>query len=124
MELSVEQQMAVETMDKKVLVVSAAGVGKAQPNWIKIPTPNGWTTLGEIKVGDFVFDRYGNPTEVLGVFPQGVIDCYKVTLSDGRSTYCNNEHIWSCYANDGKSNKLKEYTVTELLEMGLKKESV
>lgn len=123
MELSVEQQMAVETMDKKVLVVSAAGVGKAQPNWIKIPTPNGWTTLGEIKVGDFVFDRYGNPTKVLGVFPQGVIDCYKVTLSDGRSTYCNNEHIWSCYANDGKSNKLKEYTVKELLEMGLKRES-
>ena len=90
MELSVEQQMAVETMDKKVLVVSAAGVGKAQPNWTKIPTPNGWTTLGEIKVGDFVFDRCGNPTKVLGVFPQGVIDCYKATLSDGRSTYRNN----------------------------------
>lgn len=123
MELSIEQQMAVKTMDKKVLVVSAAGVGKAQPNWTKIPTPNGWTTLGEIKVGDFVFDRYGNPTEVFGVFPQGVIDCYKVTLSDGRSTYCNNEHIWSCYVNDGRSNKLKEYTVTELLEMGLKRES-
>ena len=30
MELSVEQQMAVETMDKKVLVVSAAGVGKTR----------------------------------------------------------------------------------------------
>lgn len=123
MELSIEQQMAVETMDKKVLVVSGAGMGKAQPNWIKIPTPNGWTTLGEIKVGDFVFDRYGNPTEVLGVFPQGVIDCYKVTLSDGRSTYCNNEHIWSCYANRGESNKLKEYTVTEILKEGLKRES-
>lgn len=123
MELSIEQQMAVETNAEKVLVISCAGAGKAQPNWTKIPTPNGWTTLGEIKVGDFVFDRYGNPTKVLGVFPQGIIDCYKVTLSDGRSTYCNNEHIWSCYVNDGKSNKLKEYTVTELLEKGLKRES-
>lgn len=123
MELSIEQQMAVETNAEKVLVISCAGAGKAQPNWTKIPTPNGWTTLGEIKVGDFVFDRYGNPTKVLGVFPQGVIDCYKVTLSDGRSTYCNNEHIWSCYVNDGKSNKLKEYTVSELLGKGLKRES-
>jgi len=74
---------------------SPSGHGKAQPIDTIIPTPNGNMRLGDIKVGDYVFDRFGKPTKVLGVYPQGVIDNYKVTLKDGRTTYCNNEHLWN-----------------------------
>lgn len=79
------------------LVMNSApsGHGKAQPVDTIIPTPNGNRRLGDIKIGDYVFDRYGNPTKVLGVYPQGVIDNYKVTFKDGRVTYCNNEHLWN-----------------------------
>ena len=84
--------------DNDIVIVNArGGSGKAQPNDTLIPTPIGHIELGDLKVGDYVYDRMGNPTKILGVFPQGKIDCYKVTLSDGRSTYCNDEHLWSYY---------------------------
>ena len=80
----------------QVIMNSApSGMGKAQPVDTIIPTPNGNKRLGDIKIGDYVFDRYGKPTKVLGVYPQGVIDNYKVTFKDGRVTYCNNEHLWN-----------------------------
>ena len=57
---------------EKFSVISGyAGVGKAQPIDTLIPTPQGWRKLGELKVGDYVYDRIGKPTKVLKVFPQG-----------------------------------------------------
>jgi len=57
-------------MKMKIMVVNGRGAsGKALPNSTLIPTPNGYKKVGEIKVGDFLFDRKGNPTKVLGVFP-------------------------------------------------------
>lgn len=80
----------------QVIMNSApSGMGKAQPVDTIIPTPSGDKRLGDIKVGDYVFDRQGKPTKVLGVYPQGIIDNYKVTFKDGRITYCNNEHLWN-----------------------------
>lgn len=83
------------------VISGAAGTGKAQPVDTLIPTPDGYKQLGDIKVGDYVFDRLGKPTLVLGVFPQGILDCYKVELSDGRVTYCNDEHLWTYYTSKG-----------------------
>ena len=57
-----------------VLISGGSGLGKAQPVDTVIPTPDGYRVLGDIKVGDYVFDRCGNPTEVLGVFPQGELE--------------------------------------------------
>lgn len=90
----------------QVIMNSApSGMGKAQPIDTIIPTPNGNKKLGDIKVGDYVFDRYGKPTKVLGVYPQGIIDNYKVTFKDGRTTYCNNEHLWNVLI-DGHREKV------------------
>lgn len=94
-----------------------AGSGKAQPITTIIPTPNGMKQLKDLKIGDYVFDRFGKPTKVLGIFPQGKIDNYKVTLEDGRETFCNEEHIWSYYTSKGN---LKEITTKEMLKKGLK----
>lgn len=86
----------------QVIMNSApSGMGKAQPIDTIIPTPSGNKRLGDIKIGDYVFDKYGKPTKVLGVYPQGVIDNYKVTFKDGRVTYCNNEHLWNVTYYDG-----------------------
>ena len=60
---------------------SSAGTGKAQPLSTIIPTPSGYKRLGDLKVGDYVFDRMGIPTMILGVFPQGKQRVYKITLS-------------------------------------------
>ena len=76
-----------------------AGSGKAQPKDTVIPTPEGEKRLGDLKVGDFVFGRDGKPTKVLGVFDQGFLEAYRIVLSDGRSTICNGEHLWTHYSN-------------------------
>ena len=72
----------------------ACGKGKAQPRSTPIPTTRGWRALGDLQVGDEVFGSDGKPTRVVGVFPQGVLPVYRVTMEDGTSTRCCNEHLW------------------------------
>ena len=63
---------------KKFYLRSAAtGVGKCIPNSTIIPTPNGLKTIGEIQVGDYLFDAFGNPTLVKAVYPQGEKEVWK-----------------------------------------------
>lgn len=98
------------------ILAGIPGCGKAQPVDTIIPTPDGDKRLGDIAIGDYVFDRLGKPTKVLGVFPQGKLDNYKVTFKDGRSTYCNDEHLWSYYTSKGN---LKTSSLRELINNGL-----
>ena len=70
------------------------GLGKAQPLDAKILTPGGWKRMGDIAVGDEVVSANGGTSRVLGVFPQGEKDIYRVTLSDGSATECCDEHLW------------------------------
>ena len=70
------------------------GLGKAQPIDAQILTPSGWKNLGEIKKNDVVFGSAGKPIQVLGIYPQGIRDVFKVTFNDGASTECCAEHLW------------------------------
>ena len=84
-------------LDEKISLVtisSKSGGGKAQPLDAKILTPNGWTTMGQIKVGDLVVSANGNPTQVTGVFPQGNKEIFRVKFSDGTTTECCDDHLW------------------------------
>lgn len=76
------------------------GAGKAQPDDTLLPTPNGFKRMDELVVGDEVFNLYGKPTKVTGIYPQGVQETYKVTMTDGRSTRCNAEHLWHVLVED------------------------
>ena len=92
-----------------------SGIGKALPNSTKIPTPAGWRTVGEIKVGDYLFDAFGKPTKVLNVYPQGEKEVWAVHFKDGRIAHCCDEHLWSyCTSNQKPKSKLarKFYTST------------
>jgi len=77
------------------LILAAFGVGKAQPLTSKILTPNGWVKMGDVKLGMEVISRNGNPTKVIGVYPQGIRPIYKVSFNDGTSTLCDKDHLWS-----------------------------
>jgi len=72
----------------------AVGAGKAQPLDAKVLTPTGWRRMGELCIGDRVVAGDGTATTVVGVFPQGEKDIYRVTFSDGSSTECCDEHLW------------------------------
>lgn len=68
---------------------------KAQPLDAKVLTPGGWTTIGQLKVGDQVIGSNGSPTTVNGVYPQGLVQPFRIGFNDGSSTTCSSEHYWT-----------------------------
>lgn len=70
------------------------GLGKDQPLDAKILTPLGWTTMGEVKVGDLVIGSDGHAYPVEGTYPQGPREIYRIIFQDGSSTRCGREHLW------------------------------
>ena len=74
-----------------------------QPLSQKIVTPTGWTIMGKIKIGDKVIGRDGMPTEVLGIYPKGEKDTYKVNTFDGTSTICCADHLWYTQTREEKN---------------------
>jgi PBSX family phage terminase large subunit len=69
--------------------------GKEQPLSANLYTPSGVRKMGDIKVGDYVFDRTGHYTKVLAIYPQGMKDIYEITFHDGSKTRCGKEHLWT-----------------------------
>ena len=62
----------------------------------KIPTPEGFTTMGDIRVGDTVFDENGKPCRV--VAKSDVDDteqAYRLTFRDGSSIVAGERHLWN-----------------------------
>jgi phosphate starvation-inducible protein PhoH len=77
-----------------VFIKGAAGTGKAQPLDEPVLTPNGFVPMGSLKVGDQVISVDGSSTDVIGVFPQGELETFRVEFSDGTFTECCGEHLW------------------------------
>jgi replicative DNA helicase len=78
-----------------VIVAARPAVGKALALDTPLPTPTGWTTMGEVAVGDLLLGSDGRPTrvvaatEVLHSRP-----CYAVTFSDGSRIVADAAHQW------------------------------
>ena len=107
-----------------IILGARPSVGKGHPHWIELPTPSGSVKVGDIKVGDYVFDRYGKPTKVTGVYPRGKLETYKVTLNDGRSTIVDGDHIWSHFMLSGCGNEsLIDKTTSYMFEQGVRSKS-
>lgn len=84
-----------EATEYDVLYGGARGGGKALDARTPIPTPTGWTTMGEVDVGDLVFDADGIPTTVLACSPLMLgHECYRVTFSDCSVIDADAEHLW------------------------------
>jgi len=77
------------------VILAPTGVGKAQPISEPVLTPNGWTNIGDLKVGDKVVGSDGKEQYVLGIYPQGEREIYKVEFTDGTFVNCDKEHLWS-----------------------------
>jgi phosphate starvation-inducible PhoH-like protein len=86
---------AVAGPDQLVITTGPAGVGKAQPLDAKVLLDNyRWTTMGQLKVGDWIATVDGGRQRVTGVFEQGPRQVYRVKFEDGRSTEACAEHLW------------------------------
>jgi replicative DNA helicase len=77
-----------------IIVAARPSMGKAQPLDAKVLTTAGWTTMANLKLGDELASVDGAPSQVIGIYPQGQRQVYRVTFADGRSTECCAEHLW------------------------------
>ena len=75
------------------LFIGPAGTGKAQPLYSKVLTPDGFITMGEVKVGQEVITHTGEVGVVRCVFPQGVRPIYEIKLSDGGKIRVADNHL-------------------------------
>jgi len=105
------------------VVVGEPGSGKALALDTKLPTPTGWTTMGDVQVGDQLFDERGQVCTVTATTPV-MLDrrCYRVVFSDGSEIVADAEHLWltrderarrSAYRREGKGkNTIQPSVVT------------
>ena len=86
-----------------VIVAARPAMGKALALDTPLPTPSGWTTMGEVQVGDLLYDGQGRPTRVVAATE--VMEgrpCFEVEFSDGSVIVADAEHQWAVSL-DGES---------------------
>jgi replicative DNA helicase len=84
-----------------VIVAARPAMGKALALDTPLPTPTGWTTMGEVAVGNQLFGADGRPTTVVAA--TDVLHdrpCYEVTFSDGSTIVADAEHQWLVHGVD------------------------
>ena len=78
-----------------VVVAARPGMGKALALDTPLPTPTGWTTMGEVSVGDELIGADGRPTRVVAATDVMVgRPCYEVEFSDGTVIVADEQHQW------------------------------
>ena len=80
--------------NERVAARTCHGAGKALSLDTLLATPTGWTTMGEVQVGDILFNEYGLTTKVIYVAPIEHRDTYKVEFDDGSTVIASDVHDW------------------------------
>ena len=91
--------------------------GRAHPIATPVLTPDGFRPIGDLTVGDLVIGSNGKPTPVIGVYPQGEKDIYRLTAQDGASTLCSGDHLWAVTTRDDRrrGKPLRVLTTREMI---------
>ena len=78
-----------------IVIAARPGVGKALSLDTPLPTPTGWTTMGEVAVGDELIGADGKPTRVVAATDvMHGRPCYRVAFSDGTEIVADEAHQW------------------------------
>lgn len=95
--------------------VQTAAVSLTQPLALdtRVRTPGGWTTVGDLTVGDEVYDEHGKPQRVARE-TEVFLDkkCYRVTLDDGQEVVASAEHGWTVERLNGHGDRFEEVTLS------------
>ena len=91
--------------------------GRAQLPDSPVLTPDGFRPIGSLSVGDLVIGSDGEPTPVIGVYPQGEKEIYRLTTQDGGSTLCTGDHLWAVATRDDRrrGKPLRVLTTSEMI---------
>ncbi|MGY1988944.1 replicative DNA helicase [Mycolicibacterium fortuitum] len=78
-----------------IIIAARPGVGKALALDTPLPTPNGWTTMGDVAVGDHLIGADGEPTRVVAATEVMLgRPCFEVEFSDGAVIVADAQHQW------------------------------
>ena len=78
-----------------IVIAARPALGKALALDTPLPTPTGWTTMGEVQEGDYLIGADGKPTKVVAA--TGVLHdrpCYEVEFDDGSVIVADAQHQW------------------------------
>lgn len=82
--------------------------GKALALGTELPTPNGWTTMGQLKPGDQVFGGNGEPCQVTAVSPIYLgNDCYTLVFDDKTAIVADANHRWMTWTRAERSRQIR-----------------
>lgn len=103
----VDEERITKMLEKRIIEVAPLAFmrGRAQTLESKILTSIGWRTMGSLELGDDVVGSDGKPVKVIGIFPQGKKDIYRVTMTDNSSTLTCAEHLWAVRTASDKRRK-------------------
>jgi len=89
-----------------IVIAARPAMGKALALDTLLPTPAGWTTMGEVAVGDFVIGSDGRPTRVVAA-TEVMVDrpCYEVEFSDGSVLVADEQHQWLTHSRAERRGK-------------------
>jgi hypothetical protein len=91
-----------------MLIAGATGAGKALALDTPIPTPAGWTTMGDVQPGEEVFDERGHRCTVVAATPVMYNrPCDEVEFSDGTVIVADAEHLWQTDTVAGRAQRAK-----------------
>jgi replicative DNA helicase len=78
-----------------IIIAARPGVGKALALDTPLSTPTGWTTMGDVAVGDWLLGADGKPTQVVAATDVMLgRPCYAVAFSDGTAIVADGSHQW------------------------------
>ena len=78
-----------------IVLAGRPAMGKAQPLEAKILRRDGtFSSMGSLAIGDELASIDGVSSSVVGVFPRGDLEVFRVTMSDGRSCEACDDHLW------------------------------
>jgi replicative DNA helicase len=94
-----------------VVIAARPALGKALALDTPLPTPTGWTTMGEVQAGDYLIGADGTPTKVLAT--TGVLQdrpCYEVEFDDGSAIVADAQHQWRTTTRAGRRQQQESPT--------------
>lgn len=96
------------------------GKGKALAHGQRVLTARGFTPIERVTTEDQTAGTDGRFHKVIGVFPQGERDIYRVTFTDGTHADCDGDHLWTFVMRRNRGKPVVTLTTKELLQKPLR----
>jgi hypothetical protein len=100
---------AIQQFDR-VAVKSCHSSGKALVLNTRLPTPRGFTSMGDVGIGDMVLSELGVPITVLWKSEIHQRPCYELTFDDKTKIIAADDHLWSCIDYDTRDAVRRKIT--------------